>query len=292
MNADPARPGAGAALEAAEATLGRAIERYEGVLNRPKEERALLRMGRARSRVMQNDLAGGRRPEKAAEAVGDLDVAVGIMENDFRDNPGKALYSEYPDVLVRRALAKEELKDWNGAVSDYSRAVLLLRPPPGTPDKPMRGDARITEGDGLGMNPLILNYRGNALSQLERFEEALADYQEATEIFLADGELRQASLSRANEALALYGAGRRGEAVKTMQAVVRKDPGVTDMHVALAAVYWAQGEVGRAEDRWQFACEKIDTGCQQYKDLTWVTEIRRWPKPLVADLRRFLAGQG
>jgi len=292
LSLDPSRPGGKAALEGAEETLGRAIARYEGPLQRPQEERAMLHMARARARVMQNDLAYGKRPEKAAEAVEDLDVAVGIMEEDFRRNPGKPLYSEYPDTLVRRALAKEELKRWEGAVEDYGRAILLWRPPPGRPDIPLRGNARPAEGDGLGVNPLVLNFRGNALSQLGRFEEALADYQEATDIFLNDGELRQASLSRANEALALYGAGRRSESVKTMQSVIRKDPGVTDMHVALAAVYWADGNVGRAESEWQFACENIDTGCQQYKDLTWVTEIRRWPLPLVDALRNFLKGAG
>lgn len=36
---------------------------------------------------------------------------------------------------------------------------------------------------GLGVNPLVLNFRGNALSQLGRFREALQDYREATEIF-------------------------------------------------------------------------------------------------------------
>lgn len=39
---------------------------------------------------------------------------------------------------------------------------------------------------GLGVNPLVLNFRGNAFSQLGRFREALADYREATEIFRQD----------------------------------------------------------------------------------------------------------
>ena len=32
----------------------------------------------------------------------------------------------------------------------------------------------------------MLNYRGNAFGQLGRFQEALADYREATEIFIKD----------------------------------------------------------------------------------------------------------
>lgn len=292
MAADPARSGAKQALDGAEDILNNAVPRYEGPLQRSGPERAMLRMGRARTRVMLNDLTGGQRPEKAAQAVEDYDVAIGIMEDEFRQDPGKPLYSEYPDALVRRALAKEELKQWAGAVEDYTRAINLWRPPPGTPDIPLRGNARPAEGNGLGVNPLVLNFRGNALSQIGKYEEALVDYQEATDIFLADGEFRQASLSRANEALALYGADRQDEAVQTMQSVIRKDPGVTDMHVALASVYWGEGKVGRAEDEWQFACEKIDTGCQQYKDLTWVSQIRRWPPTLVEALRRFLGHVG
>ncbi|CAE8642991.1 unnamed protein product, partial [Polarella glacialis] len=145
--------------------------------------------------------------------------------------------------------------------------------------------------NGLGENPLVLNFRGNALSQLGRFDDAVIDYMEATQIFQNDGEFREASLSRANEALALYGAGRRGEAVRTMQGVVRKDPGLTDMHVALAAVYWEDGKIDLAETEWAFACEKITSGCAAYKDLEWVTEIRRWPLSLAKNLQSFL-GEG
>ena len=36
------------------------------------------------------------------------------------------------------------------------------------------------------MNPLVLNFRGNCYSQLSLYREALADYREATEIFLKE----------------------------------------------------------------------------------------------------------
>ena len=65
------------------------------------------------------------------------------------------------------------------------------------------------------MNPLILNFRGNALAQLARYDEAVEDYEEATQIFDADREVRQASLSRANTGLALFGAGREPEAASS-----------------------------------------------------------------------------
>lgn len=278
VEADPARAGGLEALQAAEQILGAAIVRWEGVLQRSAEERSRLRMGRAKARVLQNDIAGGKNPLKAKQAIEDYNVALQIMDQEFKTEPNKAMYSEYPDALVRRGLAKEEIKDWAGAVADYSRAIDLWRP------DDVRGPRKVSE---LGVNPLVLNFRGNALSQLGRYQEAINDYQEATAIFATDGELRQASLSRCNEALALYGDGSFGEAEMIMRNIVRKDPGVTDMHVALAAVYWQQGKVSDAESEWLFACEKISSGCQAYKDPVWVTEIRRWPPNLAQLLLNF-----
>ncbi|CAE7180455.1 unnamed protein product [Symbiodinium pilosum] len=291
LASDPRIPNAASVYEEAEATLGNAIQKWEsGAITAPAivEEKARLRLGRARARIALNDMVGGTLPEKAAGAVEDFDVAISIMEEDLRQNPDKLMYSEYPDALVKRGLAKEELKNWEGAAKDYTKAIDALRPKDGRADKALRGDATIQEGDGLGMNPLILNFRGNALSQLGRYDEAVEDYREATQIFDNDGEVRQASFSRANEALALFGAGRDREGEKMMQVVVRNDPGVTDAHVALAATYWSQKKIAEAESQWKFACENIDTGCQSYKDLKWVAEIRRWPPSLVASLRSFL----
>ena len=73
-----------------------------------------------------------------------------------------------------------------------------------------------------------------------------------------------------------------------MEDVARRDPNVADAHVALAASFWSDGDYSRAENEWRIACEKTDIGCRQYKDLSWVQDIRRWPPQLVADLGRFL----
>eukprot|EP00929_Paragymnodinium_shiwhaense_P060225 TRINITY_DN30100_c0_g1_i1.p1 TRINITY_DN30100_c0_g1~~TRINITY_DN30100_c0_g1_i1.p1 ORF type:complete len:385 (+),score=117.88 TRINITY_DN30100_c0_g1_i1:75-1229(+) len=280
VDADPARPGAAAQIVQAEEDLGKAIARYEGPLQGTLEERSRLRLARAKARITQNEIAGGQKPEKAAEAVDDFDVAIGLMKEDMKRNSGKPMYFEYPDALVQRGLANEEVKRWSAAVKDYTTAIDIWR-------KEMRPDR---PGD-LGVNPLVLNYRGNALAQLERFDEAVEDYSEAGDIFASDGERRQASISYANEALALYGGGNKEEAAKRMQKVIRNDPGVTDMHVALAAVFWEKEKYGPAEEEWKFACENIDTGCQKYKDLEWVTNIRRWPQNLVAALAAFLKGK-
>ena len=170
---------------------------------------------------------------------------------------------------------------------------------------------RMLPRTGLGVNPLVLNYRGNAFGQLGRFKDALADYREATEIFIKDSAARpkaapyqsilflfsrrpedkeytQAALSRCNEALALFGVSEPIEAISIMEDVVRRDPSIADAHIALAASYWSEGDYSRAEDEWRVACQNTDVGCRQYKDLSWVENIRRWPPQLVGDLGRFL----
>ena len=103
-----------------------------------------------------------------------------------------------------------------------------------------------------------------------------------------DNEYTQAALSRCNEALSLFGVNEPVEAVSIMEDVVRRDPNIADARVALAASYWSEGDYSRAEDAWRVACQNTDVGCQKYKDLSWVKDIRRWPPQLVADLGRFL----
>jgi len=285
LAADPARPGAREALEAAEADFTRAIARWEGPLRGTPGDRVQLRLGRAQARITINDTTGGKMPEKAEAAVEDFDEVLRLMEADMSGAVGTF---DYPSVYVRRALAKEEIaygrKDrsqWAGAAEDYTRAIDLWRD----------GIKDSRTGPQLGVNPMVLNFRGNALSQLGRFEDALADYQEATKIFVKDGEWQTAALSRSNEGLALFGAGRRSEGVARMELAALKDPAMVDPHVALAAAYWASGDVGRAEEQWQAACEKTGEGCSRYKDLDWVKNIRRFPSTLVSDLGGFLRRQ-
>jgi tetratricopeptide (TPR) repeat protein len=67
-------------------------------------------------------------------------------------------------LLSNRALAYEGLSDWEGALRDYSEVIRLSR-------------------DIGGVPPYVLNSRGNALASLGRFDEALADYNEATSVF-------------------------------------------------------------------------------------------------------------
>ena len=84
------------ALEDLCARAFQAISKWEsGAITAPAivEEKARLRLGRARARIALNDMVGGSLPEKAKGAVEDYDVAIGIMEDDLRRNPDKLMYS-------------------------------------------------------------------------------------------------------------------------------------------------------------------------------------------------------
>jgi hypothetical protein len=48
------------------------------------------------------------------------------------------------------------------------------------------------------------------------------------------------------------------------------------------------GQYIEALKEWNFACDRIDVGCDAYKDRNWVTTVRRWPPSLVKKLDQFL----
>lgn len=74
-----------------------------------------------------------------------------------------------------------------------------------------------------------------------------------------------------------------------MERIARRAPGSADMRAALAAMYHERGEDARAEDQWQYACDKISVGCSRYRDRDWLSRIRRWPPAMVDRMGRFLS---
>jgi len=242
-------------------------------LDRDVAELTSLLVARAGVRTDRQDFG-------AAKA--DLDEAIALMlptgEPPAGSSTGRARYREYPDAHVQRGLAKEGLRDWRGALADYDRAVALWGGATGVND---------------GVNPFALSYRGRARSEIGDFEGALSDFRAAASIFSrVDKNDNQAAAARGNEAVTLYGLGRRDEAVRIAKQVVTRTPGYTDLHVLLAADAWAQGDRQKAISEWDFACEAITTGCKKYKDVApggWLEEVRRWPPALVEAQRNFLA---
>lgn len=247
-------------FESAEKEFTLALKRWEE-LKRPRDERVSILKGRA------NVLIDNKKFDKAIE---DLNKAIILMDDGEKED-GTARYPEFPDAFVNRGLAKEGLSQWEGAISDYTKAINLWG-----------------GGRGEGINPFVLTFKGNALSKLGRYEEALKEYSAASDLFLKERDVERFADARANYALALYGLDRRDEAVKEMKLVLRKFSGSSDMHVALAADLWDRGEYIGAINNFNTACDDISSGCEKYKDRDWVSIVRRWPPNLVEKLEVFL----
>ena len=203
-------------------------------------------------------------------AIEDFDAAESLYDKDY-----KSL-----GLLSNRALAREGLSDWSGAVRDYTECINLSREIGGVP-------------------PYVLNSRGNALSSLGRYDEALGDYEEAAKTFQVMHNLSGAIYARSNAALTLAELGRDEEAIREMEAVARRAAGSIDMRAALAAMHWSRGEEDEAERDWNWACEKINSGvlteggpaldgCALYRDSDWLGRIRRWPPSMVSKMDDFI----
>jgi tetratricopeptide (TPR) repeat protein len=236
-------------------------------LDRPRDEIVSLLKARGSVRLDGKDFNN---------AMADYDEALKLMSSDGEQEDGTARYPEYPDTYVNRALVKEGLADWQGALSDYDKAVSLW------------GGNKANTGPGIGVNPFVLTFRGNTLMKLNRYDAAIRDYEAAADKFSADRNIARYSDARANQALALYQTGRRNEAVKYMKDVIRKTPGYADMHVALAADSWSRGDYISALKEWNFACNEISVGCSAYSDTEWLATVRRWPPVMVENLGKFL----
>lgn len=166
-----------------------------------------------------------------------------------------AIAPEQPDAYLNRGAALEGLGQWQAAIDDYNRVLVL--------------DSK---------DPAAFNNRGNAQAGQGNWQAALEDYYHAFEL------APDYAFARANYALALYELGKPQQSIKAMQDLVRRYPNFADMRASLTAALWGQGRKGEAESYWAGVLG-LDT---RYKDLDWVTKIRRWPPSMVADLEKFL----
>ena len=166
------------------------------------------------------------------------------------------LMPEAPDPYLNRGAAWEGLQEWEKAIADYNH-VLELDP----------------------QDPAAYNNRGNAEAGQGEWEKAIADYKQAADL------ASDFAIARANYAAALYQVGDVDESIRQMRNLIRRYPQFADMRAAITAVLWVQGNRGEAESNW-FAAVGLDS---RYKNLDWVTNVRRWPPALVEALGRFLA---
>ncbi|MCM1984417.1 tetratricopeptide repeat protein [Lyngbya confervoides] len=170
-------------------------------------------------------------------------------------NQSIAIAPDQPGPYVNRGIAWEGKADWDRAIADYNHALEL------DPD-----------------DPVTLNNRGNAEGGQGHWEAAQADFERAA-------NLRPGfAMPRINAALASYQLGQKHEALRQMKNLVRRYPMAADTRAALTAMLWDAGQRGEAESNWVSAVG-LDP---RYRDLDWVSHIRRWPPALVSALQRFL----
>eukprot|EP01038_Epipyxis_sp_PR26KG_P007939 gene7939-10773_t len=257
-------------FDASEKEFSMAIDKWYK-MNRPRDE--IVSLIRSRANVKLDN-------KQFMESIDDYNRCLELMKVDGETVDGLGTYPEYPDTFVGRALAYEGLADWNSALNDYNKAVSLYGGKPSTSKKIYSYEE--------GVNPFVLTFRGNTLTKLNRFDEALYDYQSASDIFNALRDIPRYSDARANYALTLYQVGKEDESVKAMRDIIRKNPGYADIHVALAADSWSRGDYITALKEWRFTCDEISVGCSAYQDENWVRTIRRWPPSLANKLQQFL----
>lgn len=199
-----------------------------------------------------------RLPDNAAlwSNRGNIRVSQNQLESALSDYEKAIELAPYaPDPYLNRGIVYERLENWEEAIADYNR-VLEIDPE----------------------DPLAYNNRGNAEAGNGEWSKAIADYQKAFELF------PNYAFARGNYALALYQTGQTEQAIKTMKDLVRKYPNFADMRAALTACLWEEGKQGEAESNW-VAALGLDS---RYKDIQWVTNIRRWPPAVANGLEKFL----
>ena len=197
-------------FDAAEKEISQAIARWRE-LDRPRDEVVSLVKTRANIKLDNKDFPG---------SLADCNEALKMMSNDGEKEDGTARYPEYPDTFVARALAKEGLADWAGALDDYNKAIGLWG-----------------GGRGEGVNPYVLTFRGNVLTRLNRWEDAVIDYEAASDRFIEMRDIARYSDARADLALALYQLGKTDDAVKVSFGMVTRNEFRLNFHYTISSVF-------------------------------------------------------
>ena len=131
-------------------------------------------------------------------------------------------------ALSNRGTLRLQYSEWDAAVDDLQRAVDL---------------------DGDRPDALTLNNLGNAKGALNRWDEAMADFLEASRTE------NMRAIAQANYALAAFQTRRDDLAIATAKKLLRKDPEYLDMRALLSAMYWSIGDIDAAEGEWTYLCK-------------------------------------
>lgn len=169
---------------------------------------------------------------------------------------------ENGEVLVARGIAYEKLQRWQDAIADYKNANTLKKK-----NIFYRDDAT------------VFSNLANAETGLELWEDALKDFTYATTLqpdFIAPQLGRN---------LVLFQLGQKQESLEYFVTLADKYPLFPDGRAVLAIMYYDAGDAVNAKENWDIAVEQD----ARYLDVSWVTDVRRWPPRLVSSLEQYLS---
>eukprot|EP00960_Hanusia_phi_P054393 762639-Hanusia_phi.AAC.8 len=315
-------------LTEAESLFSSAIESWKG-MNRPRDELAELFKFRANARVDLKRFSEAKQDYDTVLAIMEegekqsvASIRLPLSSYQMQEKNGKATYMEYPDTFVQRGLCSEGLGKWEDAIAGLvsSDTSFVAHPPLQTTRAPSNcGEEAVSTPTSLpSVQTLLPSWEDTVRIEVELGGSDDSPRRCAPGLRGCRQNLRDEARAldvRANYALARY----QCQCLSQMMTdIVRRNPGelsfpharseilesgYTDMHVALAAIAWSAGDRETAESevmgnddgvdltssQWEFACNKIQTGCSLYsRDMDWLSTVRRWPPSMVANMKQFL----
>lgn len=235
-------------------------------------------------RVRLKDVENPKLQDALRAAVaGDLESAEKMFSELILEDPDNA------SVWSNRGSVRISLKLYEDARVDLTKAIQLA------PEAPVPFLNRAIALEALGRyEEAIADCKtaiendpeeyaawfnlGNVDARVNKYNDALAAYARAS--LLAPGIAGY----RLKQALVLFQLERPEEAKKLMQGLVRKYPNYAEAHAALAAVFWSEGERGRAEDEFSEATRREPL----YANIRWVGSELQWPPNMIKAMEGFL----
>ncbi|KAI0564433.1 TPR repeat containing protein [Gracilaria domingensis] len=247
-----------------------------------RTERDLREMSRRNTRLTgkKSQLFSSAR---RAAAEGDLDGALGMYNRLVGEAPTFApAYSNRANILVAGGKFTEAERDYGEALKlaplDGDTWVLYVN----------RGATRLALGrteDALadlndayrlrGDDQTILSNRASVYEVLGKWDNAIRDYQKA----LKSNDVQPFWI---RYALVLFQRNKSFEALAILKRVVAKFPDVSDVHAALALIYYDRGDIAAAETEWS----AVDRP-RLFESQSFLAEERKWPPRAIKTLDNF-----
>lgn len=123
-----------------------------------------------------------------------------------------------------------------------------------------------------------------AISNIANAETGLEQWEQALKDFTYSASLKSNYLApQIGKAFVLYQLDRKDESFEYFRSLSSKYPGFADGDAALAVMYFERSNIKEAQDYWEEALENDS----RYLDIDWLQDIRRWPPKLIATYKTF-----